>query len=339
MSPNICDRGEKLMKQKYFLILAVIALMIGLFAGCQNKTDKTDETMDDIPAESNELYEENNESAGDAIEDLPENLPNDYLIEDTQCIWGTWIITEVWAGEVFVEDSDRIGTIVKILPESFSYGDDTSEEIIGYTTEALAVIGQDEHFREIGAYGELGMTGDYFLIFHPSWDDYKLSIFPHTAFILLSETEMMIPCARSGRILLEKVQDAQLVEVDVSLLIGSPHSVCYGEWIITDAIKTDENLEEELYIGKILQISEKQESVISCRALGRSIEAVDELADLVGVSESNQYLIIYNLSETYFWEQMICIDDMTAVLVKGNNLFRVKRISDPIEDGIYNEIG
>ena len=73
--------------------------------------------------------------------------------------------------------------------------------------------------------------------------------------------------------------------------------------------------------------------------LGRSIEAVDELADLVGVSESNQYLIIYNLSETYFGEQMICIDDMTAVLVKGDNLFRVKRISDPIEDGIYNEIG
>lgn len=315
------------MKNKSIIILSIISvLIVTLISGCYNtEADEKKQTQ----------------KSDKVIEDLPENLPNDYFIEDTQCIWGTWVITEVWAGEVFIEDNDRIGTIVKILPESFSYGDDTSEEIIGYTTEALAVIGQDEHFREIGAYGELGMTGDYFLKFGPEWDDYKLDIFPFTDFILLSETEMMIPCARSGRILLEKVQDDQLVEVDVdvSLLIGSPHSVCYGKWIITEVIKTDGTLEEELYIGTTLQTSKQMESFTSCRALGRSIEVVDELADLVGVSESNQYLIIYNLSETYFWEQMICIDDMTAVLVKGNNLFRVKRISDPIEDGIYNEIG
>ena len=328
------------LKRKYILILAVAVLMLSLLAGCENKTDGTDETMNDIPAESHKLYEENNESAGEVIEILPENLTNDYLIEDIQCVWGTWVITEVWAGSSCLEDDELIGTKVKILPESFSFGDDTSEEIIGYTTEVLAVIGRDEHFREIGTYHELGMIGDYFLKFGPEWDDYKLNIFRFTDFILLSETEMMIPCARSGRILLEKVQEDHVVEADTPLLVGVyTHSVCYGEWIITDAIKTDGTLEEELYIGAKLQTSKQMGSFTSCRALGRSVEAVDELADLVGINANNQYIICYNLSEDYSWEQMICIDDMTAVLVKGSNLFRVKRISDPMEDRIYNEIG
>lgn len=324
-----------------FGILIILSL-----SGCGDKgaemRDSSDVTEENpnLPDEENQEETLCNYSYNQHWEIEPEDTSNDYLIEDIQCIWGTWVITEVWAGQNCLEEDDKIGTMVKILPESFSYGDDTSEEIIGYSTEVLAVIGQDESFREIGTYGGLGMTGDYFLIFHPSWDDYKSDIFPFTAFILLSETEMMIPCARSDRILLEKVQDDQIVEADTPLLVRSPHSVCYGEWIITDAIKTDGSLEEESYIGKILQTSEKLKSVTSCRVLGRSMEAVDELADLVGINENNQYVIIYDLSEDhYFWEQMICIDDMTAVLVKGNNLFHVQRISDPIKDGIYNEIG
>lgn len=34
---------------------------------------------------------------------------------------------------------------------------------------------------------------------------------------------------------------------------------------------------------------------------------------------------------------MIIIDGMTAVVIKGENIYQIKRISDPKKDSIYDE--
>lgn len=133
-------------------------------------------------------------------------------------------------------------------------------------------------------------------------------------------------------------------ESDIPLMAGdfTFRSTCYGKWLITERITTEKVTKDKMpkndsHIGQIVTV--KGERFASCRVFGRSEKRIDEIAVQIGLSSENKYLICYEFQEDFFWDQMICVDDMTAVLVKENNLFLVKRISDPAEDYIYDEIG
>ena len=92
----------------------------------------------------------------------------------------------------------------------------------------------------------------------------------------------------------------------------------------------------DFFIGQIVTVDNKLEGFASCRVFGRSEKKIEELAVQIGVSNENKYLVCYDFPEDYFWDQMIYVDDMTAVLVKANYLYRVERISDLEEDRIYS---
>ena len=73
--------------------------------------------------------------------------------------------------------------------------------------------------------------------------------------------------------------------------------------------------------------------IISGRVLYRA-EKTREI-EIVG---DNTYVGCFEFSEEYYWDEMIMKDGMTAILVKGNDLYWAERKSDPVEDGIYHEL-
>ena len=254
-----------------------------------------------------------------------------------QCIWGTWVITEVWYGSSCHKEDKLKNTVINILPQSFSYGEKTSTELEGYQESLIAIKNNEkDYYYEIETFQNLGMNGDYYLMFYPWWDDYKKDIFPFSHFVLLSETEMMFPMGGHDRCMLQKIENFDATEGDIPLIAGE-RDTCRGKWYITEKITKDKMLKNDSYVGQIVTV--KEEELASCRVFGRSEEKIEELADLIGVGNENKYLVCYNFPEDYIWDQMICVDDRTAVLVKGSELFRAKRISDPEEDLIYNELG
>ena len=253
-----------------------------------------------------------------------------------QCIWGTWVITEVWYGYSLHNEDERTNTIIKILPQSFSYGEKTSTELEGYGESLIAIEDNDKVYYFIDTFQNLGMKGDYYLNFYPRWDEYKKDIFPFSHFVLLSETEMMFPVGGHDRCMLQKIENFDAAEGDIPLMAGD-RDACCGKWFITEKITKDKMLKNDSCVGQIVTV--KEEELASCRVFGRSEEKIDELAVLIGIGNENKYLVCYDFPEDYIWDQMICVDDRTAVLVKGSELFRAKRISDPEEDLIYNELG
>lgn len=257
-----------------------------------------------------------------------------------QCVWGTWVITEVWLGNSLNEEDERINTVIKILPQSFSYGEKTSTELVGYPANLMAIKDNKSVFFEIDTFQNLGMNGDYYLMFYPWWDEYEKKIFPFVqGCVFISETEMLIPCAGHTRCMLEKIEDFDVAGSDISFM-AEEHafcSACYGTWIITEKLtKNNKELVNDSYIRQTVIFDRKSENFASCRVFGRSEKKIDELAVQIGIGSENKYLVCYDFPEDYFWNQMICVDDMTAVLVKGNDLFRVERISNAEKDRIYS---
>ena len=257
----------------------------------------------------------------------------------SQCIWGTWVVTEYWVGRSCLEDNDIIGKSIGIYPHSFSFGDKECSELAGYVTECIAIKGENEYFREIATFQELGMTGNYFLEFHPLFQEGELDIFPFTTFLLISSNEIMIPIASNSRMIIEKVSDYDGAE-DTPLMVSEyGNSICYGTWEIKDVLSGETEIEEGMSIGTLIEIRKKEKSFTSCRILDEMDATIEDFWESVHMERKKEYLVYYNLSDDYIWDQMICIDDMTAIIVKEGNLFLIKRISNPAEDNVYHEIG
>lgn len=257
----------------------------------------------------------------------------------SQCIWGTWVVTEYWIGRSCLEDSDSIGKNIGIYPHSFAFGDKECSELAGYVTECIAIKGENEYFREIATFQELGMTGNYFLEFHPLFHEGELDIFPFTTFLLMSSNEIMIPIASNSRMILEKVSDYDGAE-DMPLMVSEyGNSICYGTWEIEDVLSGETEIGEGMSIGTLIEIRKKVKSFTSCKVLDEVDAIIGDFLQSAHMESKNEYLVYYNFSDDYSWDQMICIDDMTAIIVKEGNLFLIKRISNPVEDNVYHEIG
>ena len=51
--------------------------------------------------------------------------------------------------------------------------------------------------------------------------------------------------------------------------------------------------------------------------------------------ENEFCVVFYEFSEDFFWDKMILKDEMTVVLVKDNNYFWAKRMSEKDPAGLY----
>ena len=78
---------------------------------------------------------------------------------------------------------------------------------------------------------------------------------------------------------------------------GEKKQYIYGEWTVTGVRKGD-----------------------TCRGNG---------------SENEFCVVFYEFSEDCFWDKMILKDEMTVVLVKDNNYFWAKRMSEKDPAGLY----
>ena len=157
------------------------------------------------------------------------------------------------------------------------------------------------------------------------------------SFLFPSDTELIII---SGRVLYraEKTREME-IEGDNPLLHASSHnSMCYGMWKITGIVEKDEEAKSGKHIGEMFITSEERNSFTACRIYSVENEKIHELAELMDIGD-NTYIGCFEFSEDYYWDVMIMKDGMTAILVKGNDLYWAERKSDPVEDGIYHEVG
>ena len=254
-----------------------------------------------------------------------------------QCFWGTWVMTEELHGQNGWGECRNVpkGLTVKFTPAGFSFQNDY-KEVLRYSCSLIAIADINEYYREAGQFHELGMEGDYYLIFSPEWDDWKDEIGWGWEYILISETELIIPEARNGMYKMEKVEGYTVTEEEADNLRISPYrSMCYGTWEVTEQLG---ELCEYVSIGDKLDMQKDKGYFVSCRILNRREECVEKAAEWIGLGDGNNYLVCCYFSEDYFWDYMIIKDGMTAVLVKGECLYQVKRISDSEKDCIYYEL-
>lgn len=170
----------------------------------------------------------------------------------------------------------------------------------------------------------------------PEWENLDDKIGWYWEYILLSDTELVIPEARSGMYKMEKVEEyiEPNNEID-SLSVCKYYGLHYGTWEITKQLG---NPCQYVSIGDRLEIRKKKKLIDFCRVLNRKVKSVDEIAKQIGLNDNNNYLIYCRFTENHFWEYMLIQDGMNAIIVKGDYWYQVHRISDPEKDGIYNEL-
>ncbi len=181
----------------------------------------------------------------------------------------------------------------------------------------------------------MGLEGQYYLKFYPHWDDLNDAIGLLWDYILVSETELIIPDARSRMYRMEKVEEYPVMEDEADCLEIIPYqSICYGLWEVTEEIGESY---APISTGYKIGTFGNPCSFDYCRVLDRYEESVDEMAELIGLGDGNNYLIYCKFSKDYFWDYMIIKDGMTAVIIKEECMYKVKRISNPEKDCIYDE--
>jgi len=271
-----------------------------------------------------------------SMNDIDLNIQNLDMV--SQCFWGTWVMTAQLHGEYgWGECHNGLqGMSVKFTPTSFTFQNDYSE-VSAYSCSLIAIADISGYYREAGQFQELGLEGDYYLEFYPEWDNREDEIGCSWEYILVSETELLIPEARNGMYRMEKVKEYFGMEEEMDYLRINPfRSIYYGIWEVTEELGAPNQF---VNTGDTLETRGEPNSFDFCRILDRNEKNVDEIAELIKLGDKNKYVVYCKFSEDYFWDYMIIKDGMTAVLIKGKCIYQVQRISDPEEDGIYYELG
>lgn len=270
------------------------------------------------------------------VHDLDFNIQDLTMVP--QCLWGTWVMTAELHGQYGWGEcrNDLQGLSVRFTPTSFTFQND-HRKVSSYSCEIIAIADVDGYFREAGKFRDFGLKGDYFLKLSPEWDNWEDRVGWLWEYILVSETELVIPDARSGMYRMEKIEGYTETEDESDYLEIIPYqSICYGIWEVTEELGKPCQFVD---IGYKLGTFGKSGSFDYCRVLDRNEKTVDEIAELIGLSDGNEYLVYCKFSADCFWDYMIIKDGMTAVLVKGECLYQVRRISDPEKDSIFYELG
>lgn len=277
------------------------------------------------------------------------DFTNEVITEDgcfaniPQCIWGKWVVTEKWINAVYgwdanVED-EWIGMSMELRPDSFRFESQCDETVYWPNVMAVKDPWDDYYDYGIGKYWDLGIRGEYYFQFEFAYGygPRELQEISARWCILSSDDEMIVFVPQHAAYKLEKAESYDVGKKDGSFEEnGYNYDIYYGVWQAVKAVRTDETLDLNDCMETRLVLRDVEYKTLTWRVLGRSDETVDRFARMVGVGENNGYLICYNLYEKCFWDQMIQINDMTAILVKEGNLFWAIRTSDPVEDRIYS---
>lgn len=257
--------------------------------------------------------------------------------EIQQCIWDEWKITEMYYGgtgwqECPEEDSCK-DVYIQFMPDKIIY-DGQESKVSLYYNQFLAIENENVLFHGV-PYMDLGFQGDYFLILEADYVDIEDRACPFFYFVFPSDTELIIT---SGRVLYraEKTRQVETAGDNPLLEASTSNSMCYGIWKVIGHVEGEEEGKCGKCIGDIFVTSEKLNSFIASRIFSVQNENICELAELMDIGD-NKYIGCFEFSEDYYWDMMIMKDGMTAMLIKGNDLYWAERISDPVEDGIYHE--
>lgn len=263
-----------------------------------------------------------------------------------RCFYGTWMITEQWGhsnGWVPCEDEYE-GIYIRFSPTEVACGD-SIKTISGYRGELIAIKDVDGYYRETGTFAELGMGGDYYLDFHPELidrgydvgaDAFEQYVLSGLVYILISETEMVIPIARNQMYRMEKVEEYTGPDEDVAMELY--YGIVYSEWEVTDIIKRDLSPGNRAVIGDVINIDDDKDNPVLCRVFCRTEGNADDFARMIGLGENNLYYVCCDLPENSQWDKIVIRNYETAVLVKGNALYLAKRLTYSYTNA-YSELG
>ena len=259
------------------------------------------------------------------------------ISEAQQCVWGEWKITEMnYAGAGWQECSDddvAKNASIQFFPDKIIFNGQAAK-VEKYTNEFYAVYDELSVYHWI-TYLESGFQGTYYVDLYADYADLDKGKCPFKRFGLLSDKKMILP---AGRFLYraEKVGGVG-VEEEKPLEPSYFPGVCYGTWEVVRNAEEHESAKNEKLIGTTFITGDKLGSFVSCRVLSVKEEKLQGIIEKMDI-KNNTYVVCYTLSENYYWDEMIVQDDMTALLLKGNELYWAKRKSDPEEDGIYGVV-
>ena len=107
-----------------------------------------------------------------------------------------------------------------------------------------------------------------------------------------------------------------------------------GEWVVTEVLKSEQHDAEE-YIGMNFSTKSMEDNEIcDFYLVDIGEKSIEKLVEAMGL-ENEFCVVFYEFSEDCFWDKMILKDEMTVVLVKDNNYFWAKRMSEKDPAGLY----
>ncbi|WP_419648853.1 hypothetical protein, partial [Waltera sp.] len=246
-----------------------------------------------------------------------------------QYIWGVWQITGIREGDTWDETDELVGAVYEMLPESCSYKSKTwsyTVELGGY--EASPIVRWFEY--NIG--NMLPTPAGYYLSFGEvkPGEEYARSRSAFSPCILTDEKEML---AFWGRRVyrMEKVVDYDDI-VEGKDFFRADYGLWSGEWVVTEVLKSEQHDAEE-YIGMNFSTMEDNE-ICDFYLVDIGEKSIEKLVEAMGL-ENEFFVVFYEFSEDCFWDKMILKDEMTVVLVKDNNYFWAKRMSEKDPAGLY----
>lgn len=273
----------------------------------------------------------------------------DSVINESQCLWGTWRLTQkFWGGTGFrdCENGDEMKNLEAIfLPDKMIFGDIAVE--ISYYSSRLAAVyrGDDKEIKHSAGYpggdAELcGIMGNYVLEVDANFVDspeiaaigYPDTLFTRVA--LISDEEMILR-AGNARYKAVKIQDCE-VEEDAGFKVWeSVAEFAQGSWKITEAIGSRDDSEiDDGKIGKFVEVSIPYSgSDFLCRGYSLNDDRVRELAEWLDIFDESSLMVSYELRGNVEWDEMIIKDKIHAFFVKGNVFYLAERVSS--ETPIY----
>ena len=242
-------------------------------------------------------------------------------------IWGIWSINTVSSDGNYGE---YWGTY-ELSPDSVSFRseivdvDDSFTEVEQYYISPVLT-----RYRSADSWFKL--PGNYFLQVEINGD----ALTPFTELFLVDENRMV---GYSGRVpfLLEKIEEYEETEENRHFdFVPTEHGFWCGEWEVMGSLRINEG-DSEQYIGMNFDTSGKdseRKKITGLYPIAVEEESIEKLVEEMELEDETS-VIFCDFSDDCFWDQMILKDEMTVVLVKDDNYFWAKRISETEEFGMY----
>ena len=293
------------------------SLLVLLIVGCGILETREKETA----AYDGEIFEQ--DGCADLKGWIFDGDKQQYLEE----IWGIWSINMVSSDGNYGE---YWGTY-ELSPDSASFRseivdvDDSFIEVEQYNISPVLT-----RYRSTDSWFKL--TGNYFLQVEVNGE----APTPLTEMFLVNENCMV---GYSGRtlFLLEKIEEHEEIEENRCFdFVPTDHGFWCGEWEVMGSLKVNRG-DSEQYIGMHFDTSSmdsERKKIIGVYPIAVEEESIGKLVEAMEL-EDETVVIFCDFSDDCFWDQMILKDEMTVVLVKDDNYFWAKRISETEEFGMY----